>query len=77
MHNGNAQDADHGFKDQLESFKKGVSKLIDRVTSATTAAEPRLKSFTGKAIGAIKAHPIIAIAAVFGAGYLLMRMVRR
>jgi ElaB/YqjD/DUF883 family membrane-anchored ribosome-binding protein len=77
MQNGNAQEVDHVFKDQLESLKKQVSKLIDRVSSVTTAAEPRLKSFTSKAAEAIRAHPIIAIAAAFGAGYLLMRMVRR
>ena len=73
--NGTTSEAPHVLKAQLESLRSEVSKLIDRVT--TGAAESRLKTFAGIVTEAIKAHPIAAITAAFGAGYVLTRIVRR
>lgn len=73
--NGTGHEAQDALKQQLESFKIEVSKMIDRVTASV--ATPGIKTFTGKVTEAIKAHPIVAVTAAFGAGYLLVRLVRQ
>ena len=63
----------HLFDEQLDAFKSGVHKLVERATAKPT--------WFGRAVGkageTIKAHPIAAIGVTLGLSYLILRIGRR
>ena len=61
------------FDDQLDAFKSGVHKLVERATTKPTWLG-RAFATTGETI---KAHPIAAIGVALGVGYLLVRVARQ
>lgn len=63
----------HMFDEQLDAFKSGVHKLVERATTKPTWLGRALAS-TGETI---KAHPIAAVGAALGLGYLLVRVTRQ
>lgn len=63
----------HLFDEQLDAFKSGVHKVVERATTKPTWFG-RTLARTGETI---KEHPIAAVGAAFGLGYLLVRIARR
>jgi hypothetical protein len=63
----------HMFDEQLDAFKSGVHKLVERATTKPTWLG-RVLASTGETI---KAHPIAAVGVALGLGYLLVRVTRQ
>jgi ElaB/YqjD/DUF883 family membrane-anchored ribosome-binding protein len=63
-----------GVADRLSS---AASSLKDRASGVTSHARSSAGSFANRASKAIQDHPIAAIGIALGAGYLLMRLIRR
>jgi len=75
--NGTTKDDHHLLEAQIDAFKNGVRKLIDRVSTKPADEPSRLKAFADKATETIKAHPIAAVALALGLGYAVVRIARR
>ena len=62
---------------RLDSLKDSVRNLLD--TSSRGASNLKNSALTGanKLGRPIKAHPIVSVAIALGAGYVVMRMIRR
>ena len=76
--NGSAQsDVNGRWHEQVESFKSGMHKLVDRVSTKYNGEPSWLKKTVDRTGEAIKAHPIAAIGIAIGSGYLLVRFLRR
>jgi len=70
---------------QVELFKTTIKTLVDQLTSnvidgivAKVAPRPSMfRVITTKLAEVTRAHPIAAIAAAAGAGFLVVRLIRR
>lgn len=62
------------FVDQLSSTATVVEHRASEVKARTVSTASSLAATTGQAI---QAHPVAAVGIAFGAGYLLMRLIRR
>ena len=67
----------HLLDEQLETFKAGVKKWIDKVSMKPEGGASRIKSYVAKTGQMIKEHPIAAVSVAFGIGYLVVRIARR
>ena len=73
--NGSVQtNTEQRFDRRIEELKAGILKMMDDVT---TRESSRIRTFAGRATQVIKAHPMVAIGAAFGLGYVVMRIARR
>ena len=57
------------FDERVESFKAGMHKLVDRMTTKP--------NWVGKSADWIREHPIASVGIALGAGYALFRIIRR
>ncbi len=77
--NGSAQvESSHPrFEQQFEAVKANVKKWIDRIAIKPSGEPTRLRKLADRTGEAIKAHPIAAVGIAVGAGYLVIRVLRR
>ena len=67
----------HTLDEQVDAFKAGVKKLVDKATTKSNGEPSWLSSFVGKTGETIKAHPLAAVGIALGFGYLVVRLARR
>lgn len=83
--NGNVAQALH---ERIDTIASSIKSAADQLSSASATAKDRASELTSRAVSgasslgaragrAIQAHPIVAIGIALGAGYLLMRLIRR
>jgi ElaB/YqjD/DUF883 family membrane-anchored ribosome-binding protein len=78
VQNGNTRDnTHHVLGHQLDALKEGMRKVVERVAETPTIAKARIQSLAGQVGKMVKAHPIVAVGAAVGIGYLVVRLVRR
>jgi ElaB/YqjD/DUF883 family membrane-anchored ribosome-binding protein len=65
------------FKNVTEHLSSAASSFKDRASEAKSHAAASASSLAAKTGKVIKAHPIMAIGVAVGAGYLVMRLLRR
>lgn len=83
--NGHAPEALHeridsiasGLRDVAEQLSSTVASVKGQASDLTSHAVSRASWLRERASKAIQDHPIAAIGIAFGAGYLIMRMIRR
>ncbi|HET7505937.1 MAG TPA: hypothetical protein VFK02_33185 [Kofleriaceae bacterium] len=84
-HNGHANRAMH---ERIDSIAGNLKAFVDQLSNTAAVVEHRASdvkartvstatSFAAQTSKAIQDHPIAAIGIAFGAGYLLMRLIRR
>lgn len=61
----------------VETVKTRAASLGDKASEMKTSAVESTTAFISKATTLIKEHPIAATGIAFGAGYLVMRLLRR
>jgi len=65
------------LKSVADRFAAARAQLRDRASDATSHARSSVGALASRAGKAIQDHPIAAIGIAFGAGYLVMRLIRR
>jgi ElaB/YqjD/DUF883 family membrane-anchored ribosome-binding protein len=82
-HNGS-----HGLNERIDALSSDLKHVVDELSSAAASLRHRAAevgsqaasgagSLVDRTTRAIKQHPIAAIGLAFGAGYVVMRLVRR
>lgn len=75
--NGTAHAESHLLDDQLDTIKDEVSRLFDRVKRGVGRRKSGWRGLTRQLRDVIEAHPIAAVGAALGLGYLAVRIARR
>jgi ElaB/YqjD/DUF883 family membrane-anchored ribosome-binding protein len=66
-----------GLKDVADQLSSTVASVKGQASDLTSHAVSRASWLRARASKAIQDHPIAAIGIAFGAGYLIMRVMRR
>lgn len=67
----------HLLVDQLEAIKDRVQRLVAEITGTPERRASRIRSFADKATELVREHPLAVAGIALGAGYLIVRIVRR
>lgn len=78
-HTGNSrlETARHHLDEQYSALKSGMHRIVKRVMTHPDGSPSRFSVWSKQATEAVKAHPYLAVGIALGAGYLIMRLVRR